>query len=159
MALISTFSDPVLSEVERTLNRAFNSALFPSMVGARLAAPASPAQGTLHLPMDIVETDAGYELHADAPGMGPDDVKVELHDGVLTLTGQRKLAQEHKDASGKVWRSERTSYSFSRAFTLPETANPEAISASMDRGVLTVTVAKREPKAKPEPKRIAVTGA
>lgn len=78
---------------------------------------------------------------------------------MLTLTGQRKLAQEHKDASGKVWRSERSSYSFTRSFTLPDTANPEAISAAMDRGVLTVTVAKREPKPKPEPKRIAVTGA
>lgn len=81
MALISTFSDPVLSEVERTLNRAFNGALFPSMVGARLAGPGAPssaAHAALHLPMDIVETDTGYELHADAPGMGPDDVKVEV---------------------------------------------------------------------------------
>eukprot|EP00798_Chlamydomonas_sp_ICE-L_P025345 gene25345-11004_t len=71
---------------------------------------------------------------------------------------------EHKDKfelvadtlSPWVIRSERKSYQFSRTFTLPETANPDAITASMDKGVLTVSIGKRPEPAKPEPKRIPV---
>jgi HSP20 family protein len=74
------------------------------------------------------------------------------------VSGQRKLEHQEKDADGKVWRSERAAFSFSRAFELPPNARAEGISASMDKGVLTVTVPKRDPPAKPEPKRIAVTG-
>ncbi len=47
--------------------------------------------GTMSLPMDIIETPTAYELHADTPGMTPEDVKVELHEGVLTVSGNRKV--------------------------------------------------------------------
>ncbi|PNW80469.1 hypothetical protein CHLRE_07g318850v5 [Chlamydomonas reinhardtii] len=111
--------------------------------------------------MDIVETPSGYELHADAPGLGPRDVKVELHNGVLQISGSRKLHHESKDLRGRLLRRERTAYSFSRAFSLPENANPDGITAAMDKGVLVVTVPKR-PHATagpPAPKRIAVAAA
>ena len=71
----------------------------------------------------------------------------------------RSAALAKRAENLKVWRSERSSYSFSRAFTLPENVNPENICASMDKGVLKVCIPKKETEAKAEPKRIAVTGA
>ncbi|KAG2450400.1 hypothetical protein HYH02_004903 [Chlamydomonas schloesseri] len=101
-------------------------------------------------PMDIVETATAYELHADAPGMGPAEI-----------SGARKsLHEANKEARGRLLRRERTAYSFSRAFSLPENANPDGITASMDKGVLVVTVPKRPRDSStskpPAPKRIAV---
>ncbi len=151
---LTLFNDPVFSEMTKMVDSLSSWPLIGTL-GPRATGQA----GGFHLPMDIVETPTAFHLHADAPGMTPEEVKVELHEGTLTISGSRKLAREDKDASGKVWRSERSSYSFARSFTLPDTANAEAISASMDKGVLTVTVPKREPPAKPEPKRIAVSGA
>ncbi|PNW80468.1 hypothetical protein CHLRE_07g318800v5 [Chlamydomonas reinhardtii] len=145
-------ADPFFTEMDRAVNRMINNALGVAPTSAGKA-------GHTHAPMDIIESPTAFELHADAPGMGPDDVKVELQEGVLMVTGERKLSHTTKEAGGKVWRSERTAYSFSRAFSLPENANPDGITAAMDKGVLVVTVPKREPPAKPEPKRIAVTGA
>ena len=135
-----------------------------SSAGQRNANPASELDLARHptrvsIPMDIVETNTEYQLQADTPGMSPEDLKVELHVGVLTLSGSRKIARDDKSPDGKVWRSERTSYSFARSFTLPDNANSEGISATVDAGVLKVTVPKREPEPKPEPKRIAVRGA
>ena len=59
----------------------------------------------------------------------------------------------------QVVRRERLFSSFTRSFTLPDNIRQDAISASLDKGVLTVTVPKTEPAPKPEPKRIAVRGA
>lgn len=106
-----------------------------------------------------------FELVADAPGMTPDEVKIELHEGVLSVSGSHEEAKyvesppqgkETPKGGRRVIRSERKSYQFSRAFVLPETANLDAITAGLDKGVLTVSIAKRPEPAKPEPKRIQV---
>lgn len=89
-------------------------------------------------------------LSADAPGFTGDDIKVELHEGnVLVVTGekQQKEEQAKKDkhsGENKVWRQERAYSSFSRAFTLPEDAKGDGITARMEHGVLTVVVSTRE---------------
>ena len=109
-------------------------------------------------PMDIVETSTAYEVQADTPGLAAEDIKVELLEGVLTISGERKVSHRVKVAGGKVWRSERPSYSFSRAFTLPDDADSDRIAAHINKGVLAVTVPKRRAPGRPAPKRIAVTG-
>ncbi|EFJ44635.1 hypothetical protein VOLCADRAFT_76187 [Volvox carteri f. nagariensis] len=153
------FADPFFSEMDRAMNRFINSALGNPMSSATAGGSSRAGVAQPTLAMDIIETPTAYELHADTPGMTPEDVKVELHEGVLTVSGERKISHSLKDEGGKVWRSERSSYSFSRAFTLPENANAEDISASINKGVLRVTVPKKEPPAKKEPKRIAVKSA
>ena len=90
---------------------------------------------------------------ADAPGCGPDDVTVEVHEGVLHLGLERKVEREDKDKEGRVWCHERGYQHLSRSFTLPDGALPDGIQASMDKGVLTITVPKAPPT---EPKRITV---
>ncbi|GLC33363.1 hypothetical protein PLESTF_001335100 [Pleodorina starrii] len=146
--------------MDRAMNRFINNAFGGSHASTSgSSARAAGSAGQPVIAMDILETPAAYQLHADTPGMSPEVVKVELHQGVLTVSGERKLSHSAKNEGGKVWRSERSSYAFSRAFTLPDNANADAISAAIDKGVLTVTVPKKDPPAKPEPKRIAVTAA
>lgn len=106
--------------------------------------------------MDIVETKDSYQLHADAPGFSPQDINVEMHEGVLTVSGKRK-EEKVDEKEGKVVRRERHFSSFTRSFTLPEDVKEDGITASLDKGVLKVTLPKTEPTPKPQPKKIQVT--
>lgn len=76
--------------------------------------------------------------------MTGDDVKVELHDNVLVVSGEKSIKKEHvsknKDGEVKVWRQERKKRKFSRSFQLPENAKADGITAKMEHGVLTVEV-------------------
>ena len=96
--------------------------------------------------------DGTYRLHAELPGVDPtEDVDVTVHDGVLTISAERG---ESTQAHG---RSEFTYGSFSRSVTLPAGADEAAITASYDKGILTVTVPLEEPET---PKRhVAVESA
>jgi len=160
MALSPYFgNDPFFGQMERALDNAFQRALggrsgdlmmFPSLLG-----PSNVPAGS-H-PMDIVETPAAFELHCDAPGFSPDDVSVEMNEGVITISGKRK-EEKKEEHEGKVVRRERTMSTFSRSFTLPDNAKHEGVSASLVNGVLKVTVPKAEPAPRPAPKRIQVSG-
>lgn len=103
--------------------------------------------------VDLIEDDANYTIHADVPGVKPEEVEVEVENGVLTLKGKRD--ETKKDEKEGYKRIERVSGSFYRRFTLPETVNADDIKAKTQHGVLEVVIPKR---AKPEPKRIQVEG-
>src|SRR5262245_35497357 len=90
--------------------------------------------------MDLVEADGQYVLRADLPGLGQDDVSIELDERVLTISGERK--SEHESSKDGYRRVERASGSFKRSVTLPEGVDPEAISASFENGVLEVSIPK-----------------
>lgn len=153
-------SDPLFLTMERAIDRALNNAasgknLVPS--GVPLVKPFTPLAGS-HA-VDVIETDQSYKLVTDAPGLTPEDIAVEVHEGVLTISGQHTATATSKDDNVKVWRQERQFRKFTRSFALPENADVDALSASLDKGVLTVTVAKRPEPEKPAPKRIAVQSA
>jgi HSP20 family protein len=104
--------------------------------------------------MDLVEADDHFVLKADLPGLGEDDVSIEVQDNVLTISGERKSEQERKE---KGWyRLERSFGRFSRSLTLPEGVNPDAISAHFDKGVLEVSIPKPEER---KPRRISIGSA
>jgi HSP20 family protein len=103
--------------------------------------------------MDLVETDDHFVLRADLPGMGEDDVKIEFEDGTLTVSGERK--SEHESKSEGYHRVERAFGAFSRSLTLPQGIDPEAVTASFDRGVLEVSIPKPEER---KPRRIEIGG-
>ncbi len=92
--------------------------------------------------VDIVETDSDYVLRADLPGLTEQDVNVELHNDVLTISGERK--SEHEERKQGYYRVERSSGSFRRSVRLPEGVTPESVKATFERGVLEVTVPKPE---------------
>jgi HSP20 family protein len=92
--------------------------------------------------VDIVETDADYVLRADLPGLTEQDINVELHNDVLTVSGERK--SEHEERKQGYYRFERSSGTFRRSVRLPEGVTAESIRATFERGVLEVTVPKPE---------------
>jgi HSP20 family protein len=92
--------------------------------------------------LDIVENDDDYVLRADLPGLTEQDINVELHNDVLTVSGERK--SEHEERKQGYHRVERSSGSFRRSVRLPEGVSPESVRATFERGVLEVTVPKPE---------------
>ncbi|KAK9189386.1 hypothetical protein WN943_017982 [Citrus x changshan-huyou] len=98
--------------------------------------------------IDWKETPEAHVFKADLPGLKKEEVKVEVEDGrVLQISGERSREQEEKN--DKWHRVERSSGKFMRRFGLPENAKMDQIRASMENGVLTVTVPKEDVK-KPE---------
>ena len=97
--------------------------------------------------VDIAETDSGFEVRAELPGVKQEDVNVSVRDNVLTLRGEKR--QEETDEGKNYRRVERHYGSFQRAFTLPPTVDADAITAAYRDGVLTLTVPKAE-EAKPK---------
>ena len=95
--------------------------------------------------VEIVESDEEISLTAELPGLEEKDVKINVEDNLLSLSGERTI---EKNEDGRSVRSERWYGKFSRSFRLPETADLENINAKLANGVLTVTVPKKE-EAKP----------
>ncbi|XP_010925994.1 18.1 kDa class I heat shock protein-like [Elaeis guineensis] len=106
--------------------------------------------------IDWKETPEAHVFKADLPGVKKEEVKVEVEeDRVLQISGERSKEKEEKN--DKWHRVERSSGKFLRRFRLPENAKVDQVKASMENGVLTVTVPKEEVK-KPEVKPIEVSG-
>ncbi|KAJ0987847.1 hypothetical protein J5N97_006203 [Dioscorea zingiberensis] len=98
--------------------------------------------------IDWKETPEAHIFKADLPGVKKEEVKVEVEEGrVLQISGER--SKEHEEKNDKWHRVERSSGKFLRRFRLPENAKVDQVKASMENGVLTVTVPKEEVK-KPE---------
>lgn len=101
--------------------------------------------------VDISEDKEAFHFKVDLPDMKKEDIKVECHDGVLTISGEKKAEKEIKGDGRKFHRIERSYGSFMRSFTLPETANTDVVNAEYLNGVLDLKIAKRQvaaPKAK-----------
>ena len=106
--------------------------------------------------IDWKETPEAHVFKADLPGLKKEEVKVEVEDGrVLQISGER--SKEKEDKNDKWHRVERSIGKFLRRFRLPENAKMEQVKASMENGVLTVTVPKEEIK-KPGVTAIEISG-
>ena len=101
--------------------------------------------------VDIKEEDDAFLIVADIPGVDPKDIEVHMDNGVLTIKGEKET--ESKDERDGYKRVERSFGSFYRRFSLPDTADPEKISAKSNHGVLEVRIAKQE---KVQPRKITV---
>ena len=104
-------------------------------------------------PVDIFETENELVLKADVPDIDPKNVGIQLENGTLTLKGERKF-EEQRNGRG-FHRVERGYGSFVRAFSLPNTVDPEKVKADYKNGVLTITLPKKE-VAKPKTVNIEV---
>ena len=105
-------------------------------------------------PVDIRELDKQFVIHADLPGVEPKNIEVTLEKGVLTIRGRRDL--DNRDEKQGFRRVERTSGEFYRRFSLPDTADSQAVKARFTNGVLEVEIPKH---AQVLPRRINVEAA
>lgn len=103
---------------------------------------------------DVSETEKEIKVTAELPGLETKDVKIELADDILTISGEKK--SESEDKTGQRHVVERSYGSFSRSLQLPSGVKAEDVQASLANGVLTVTVKKPENQ-KPQPQTISVT--
>lgn len=93
--------------------------------------------------MDVTETDKQIEITAELPGLEEKDVKVNLADGVLTISGEKKAETEEKDKNYRM--VERSYGAFSRSLALPDGVDPNAVKATLTKGVLKVSIPKPTP--------------
>lgn len=127
----------LMSQLQREMERAFAE-------GSTATAEWAPA-------VDIREEADKFVIQADLPGVKPEEIDINMQDGILTIKGEKK--SETKTEKEGYKRVERTQGSFYRRFSLPDTANAEAISAKSRHGVLELVIPKREAE---QPKKINV---
>jgi HSP20 family protein len=104
--------------------------------------------------VDISEDDKGYVVKAELPEMKKEEIKINVLDDVLSISGERKYEKEEKGK--KYHRVERAYGSFMRSFTLPEDADGSKVSAEYKDGVLNVRLPKSE-KARPKSIEVKVS--
>ena len=90
--------------------------------------------------VDIHENKSEFNLTADLPGLSKKDVKINIDDSVLTVSGERPYIEKSTD----VYRIERGYGKFNRSFKLPENINTDKISASFKNGVINIILPKKE---------------
>ncbi|EEF28204.1 class I heat shock protein [Ricinus communis] len=132
--------------------------LFGNPMSTDIWAPSGPSSNEIsslaNAQVDWKETPEAHIFKADLPGLKKEEVKVEIEEGrVLQMSGERSVEKEEKNDKWHL--VERGRGKFMRRFRLPENAKVDAVKASMENGVLTVTIPKAEEK-KPEVKSIQI---
>jgi len=113
----------------------------------------SLAMGSFIPPVDVYEDAQHLVLKLEVPGIKQENLDVRLENQTLTVKGERKFESDEKEEN--FHRIERRYGSFTRSFTLPQTVDTGAATASYDAGVLTISLAKKE-AAKPKQVKIEV---
>jgi HSP20 family protein len=135
-----------LSSLRDELDRLFESPWAELSRTSQLLSGWTPA-------LDVYEDKENFIVKAELPGMRKEDIDVSLHDGSLSISGERKSETKHEDA--EVYRAERFFGRFQRAVTLPAPVAADKVKAQYMDGVLTVTLPKTE-EAKPKKIDVAV---
>jgi HSP20 family protein len=104
--------------------------------------------------VDIKEESGRFVIYADLPGIDPQDIEVQMDKGILSIKGERN--SESTAETERFSRVERRYGSFHRRFALPDSADPEGVTADGRNGVLEIVIPKR---AETTPRRIQVGAA
>jgi len=129
-----------LSDLRDEIDRLFDGPLTELTRASNLLSGWTPA-------LDIFEDKDSFTVKVELPGMKKEDIQVSLHDGGLSISGERK--SETKNESAEVYRTERFFGRFQRTVTLPATVAADKVKAQYKDGILTVTLPKAE-EAKPK---------
>lgn len=94
--------------------------------------------------VDVAEDEKNYEVNVALPGLKKEDIKIEIHENKLTVSGERKL---QKEGETKKYHTVETKYgAFYRSFYLPDNVSNENIQASFEDGILKILIPKDEKK-------------
>ncbi len=135
-----------LSDLRDEIDRLFESPLTELTRTSNLLSGWTPA-------LDVYEDKDNYTVKAELPGMKKEDIEVSLHEGSLSISGERKSESKHEDA--EVYRAERFFGRFQRTVSLPSAVAADKVKAAYKDGVLTITLPKTE-EAKPKHIDVAV---
>lgn len=102
--------------------------------------------------LDVFDDKDNFVVTVELPGLKKEEINLSLHDGVLTISGERKHERDEKE--GGTFRSERYFGKFQRSVTLPAAVDANKVAANYKDGVLTVELPKAE---EAKPKQIAVS--
>lgn len=108
-------------------------------------------EGVWQPPVDIYEDENSVVIKAEVPDVDQKDIEVRIENNTLTIRGERKHSSDVKKEN--YYRVERYFGQFQRSFSLPQSINQDKVQASCDKGILTITLPKREEK---KPKQISV---
>jgi len=133
----------LLEQMRREMDRAMDT---------RTAEGSSVATSDWVPAVDIKEEKDAFVIVADIPGVDPKDIEVHMENGMLTIKGEKE--SEKKEEREGYKRVERSYGSFYRRFSLPDSADPDKISAKSNNGVLEVRIGKQE---KVQPRKISVS--
>ncbi|WP_201313119.1 Hsp20/alpha crystallin family protein [Dyella sp. EPa41] len=137
--------------IKQLFDRVFEGSLFP-----RASTDDSSIVTSQWAPrVDIKEEAHRFVLYADIPGVEMDAIEVQMDKGMLTIKGERKAEVEQN--TEQFTRIERSYGAFHRRFALPDSADPEGITASGRNGVLQIVIPKR-PETTPRRIRVSKTG-
>jgi len=129
-----------LSSLRDELDRLFESPWTELARTSQLLSGWTPA-------LDVHEDKDNFIVHAELPGMKREEIDVSLHDGALSISGERKTEEKHEEA--EAYRTERFFGKFQRTVPLPAPVAADKVKAQYKDGVLTVTLPKTE-EAKPK---------
>lgn len=127
---------------------------FDSLLDNFFGAERWPANGrsyTFTPRVNVNEKEDKFEVTAELPGMSKDEISIELHEGLLTLKGEKNLEKE--ETNGNYHIRERSHGKFERIFTLPDYVEADKIEAEYKDGVLKVDIPKTEA---PKPKEVKI---
>lgn len=145
--LRSTFNE--MAALQDRFNSIFSEFARPLTADAQTETAA--AMGSFVPAVDVYEDNQALVLQLEVPGVKQDDLDIRIENQTLTVKGERKLESAAKQEN--FHRIERRFGSFTRTFTLPATINTDAVTASYDAGVLTVSLGK---KAEAQPKQVKI---
>lgn len=136
-----------LSDLREEIDRLFDAPLSELARTSNLLSGWTPA-------LDVYEQKDNFVIKVELPGMSKEDITVSLHEGSLSISGERKSGTKHTEA--EVYRAERFFGRFQRTVTLPAPVAPDKVKAQYKDGILTVTLPKTE-EAKPKQIDVSVS--
>ena len=105
--------------------------------------------------VNIIENEKEYRIELAAPGLSKEDMKIDLHDNLLTLSSEREDVKENNNED--FVKKEFSYSSFKKCFTIPDTVNADKISAEYRNGVLDVHIPKKAEAVQKAPKQISIS--
>jgi HSP20 family protein len=130
-------------KVDKSLFPSFSN-LWEDFLGKDITDPANWKNGCSVPAVNIVEKPDKFVVHLAVPGMDRGDFRIDVDNGILTVSSEKEEKHEERDKEGKFTRREFCYHSFKRSFTLPESVQPDKIEAKYENGLLEITLPKHE---------------
>ncbi|MCC7229054.1 MAG: Hsp20/alpha crystallin family protein [Fimbriimonadaceae bacterium] len=126
---------------------------FDEMIDRLFVRPVATAPSAVVLPLDVYEMEGKFIVKASVPGVAPENLDVQIENGVLTIRGEAKHGFEESEV--KLYRREISYGSFARSIRLPENLNLDEVDAQFSNGLVTIAIPRME-EVKPKARKVPI---